>query len=77
MTNIVKIDELGRILLSKEIRRKLDIEPQDEVLIKLVQELIVVTKVDNQCIFCESEKDIYIVKGKYVCIHCVKELGFN
>lgn len=75
MSNKIVIDELGRILIPKEIRRRLDIKPQDEVLIYLGEQEILLTKVNKQCVFCDEENMLYNIKGKSICVNCYEELS--
>lgn len=46
------IDELGRVVLPKEVREKLNIDTEDNVMLEITEEAIMLTKVNNDCIFC-------------------------
>ncbi|KYC88504.1 hypothetical protein B4102_4036 [Heyndrickxia sporothermodurans] len=65
-TGIVrKVDELGRIVIPKELRKTLDIEEKDPVEVFLDEELIILRKYkpDNSCIITgevTSENKTYV-----------------
>lgn len=74
-TGVVRrIDELGRIVLPKEIRRTLGIDEKDPLEIFVEEDRIVLTRYNEICTFCGSEKDLKKFKGKNVCAKCVKSL---
>ena len=74
-TGIVrKVDELGRIVLPKELRRTLNIEIKDPLEIYVDGESIMLKKYQPACVFCGSSDNIKQIKGKNVCEKCVKEL---
>ena len=77
-TGIVRnVDELGRIVLSIELRRTLDIVERDTLEIYVDGPSIILTKYQRACIFCGNSKDIIIYKGKTICGVCVKEFTEN
>lgn len=69
-----KVDELGRIVIPKEMRRNMDIEEQDFLEIYVEGNTIILKKYEPACIFCNNAKDIYSFKGRNVCPSCIKEL---
>lgn len=78
-TGIVRnIDELGRIVIPKELRRTMQIQPGDPIEIFTNDDSIVLKKYSNRrtCIFCgEAELDKLIEKnGSCVCNKCIGEL---
>ena len=74
-TGIVrKVDELGRIVLPIEIRRNLDIQERDELEIFMDGENIVLRKYENSCVFCGSQKNFIVYKGKRVCDDCARSI---
>ena len=75
-TGIVRnIDELGRIVIPKEIRKKLGIANNDPVEIYVDGEKILLMKYHPACHFCGSTEDIFDFKGKVVCSACAGELS--
>ena len=75
-TGIVrKIDELGRIVRPKELRRSFDLKDDEDALEIFVDDnMIVLKKYEPSCIFCNTVKDIATFRGKNVCPKCMKEM---
>lgn len=69
-----KIDELGRIVLPKELRKTLGIEPGTPIEIYTEDDMIILKKFENICVLCGSTADVTDVKGKKVCSKCISEL---
>ncbi len=75
-TGIVrKIDDLGRIVLPMELRKKMEIDRHDEIEIFVDGDAIVLKKHEESCIFCGSKDNLRQYKGKYVCYNCAATLG--
>ena len=73
-TGIVRnIDELGRIVIPKEIRKKLGIANNDPVEIYVDGEKILLAKYHPACHFCGATTNILDFKGKVVCKECITE----
>ena len=68
------VDELGRVVIPKEMRRKLGIGDNDPVDISIDGERIVIEKYRQCCHFCSSEDDIVEFKGRNICKRCIDEL---
>lgn len=74
-TGIVrKVDELGRIVLPKELRATFDIKHRDPLEIYVDGENIVLRKYEPACIFCGSAVDVVTFKDKKVCKECIENL---
>lgn len=74
-TGIVRrVDELGRIVIPKELRRTLDIEEKDALEIFTEGDSIILKKYQPGCVFCGESKDVKNFKGKHVCSHCITAL---
>lgn len=74
-TGIIRsIDELGRIVIPKEIRKKLGIASTDPVEIYVDGEKIVLAKYEPNCNFCGSGDSVTEFKGKKICRACLFEL---
>lgn len=69
------IDELGRIVIPKEMRRKMDIQNNDPVEIFVEGDRILLAKYVPTCIFCAGTEDVEIFKDKKICRACRKELA--
>ena len=74
-TGIVRhVDELGRIVIPKEMRKNMDIANDDPVEIYVDGDKIILTKYQPSCIFCGGAADIREFCGKKVCEKCVAAL---
>ncbi len=69
-----KVDELGRIVIPKEIRNKFDIKTNDKLDIYVENDVISLIKDSKKCIFCSSTKDLIEQNNKYVCNKCMQKL---
>ena len=75
-TGIVRnIDELGRVVVPKELRKKLGIANTDPVEIYVEGEKIILTKYHPACHFCGSIDGVVEFKSKIVCRTCIEELS--
>ena len=68
------IDELGRIVIPKEMRRKMDIESGDEIEFYAEDDRIILRKYQPSCLFCGSEVALVEYKGKRICAECIGEM---
>ena len=74
-TGIVRdLDQLGRVVIPKELRTTFGIKEGDPIEILLNGSDIVLRKVENGCAFCSSESDLVAFEGKSVCRECLKKL---
>ena len=64
-----KIDETGRIVLPKDFRRRLALEPFAD------GDQIIIRKYAARCIFCGSSDDTIEFSGKRVCKDCSSRLS--
>ena len=73
------IDDLGRIVLPKDIRKKLGMEIRSSVDVRVEDEKIIITKVQDSCIFCHSKLNLtdfielytlFIASKKYGIVSC-------
>lgn len=74
-TGIVRnVDELGRIVIPKEIRTKQGIANGDPAEIFVDGDAIIIKKYNPSCHFCGSSAEIFDFKGKKICGDCLREL---
>ena len=74
-TGVVRrVDELGRIVIPKEIRNKLDIQEKDPIEIYVDGNSVILKKVESNCIFCGSSRELIEYKGKLLCKKCLNNL---
>lgn len=72
-----RVDELGRIVLPKELRDIFDINAGDSIEIYTDRDnTIVLKKYQFKCIFCGSNEDLIEHKGKLICQDCIDEIEF-
>lgn len=75
-TGIVrKVDELGRVVIPKELRKKFGINEKDGLEIYVEDDKIILTKYEPSCIFCKNADNIIDYKGKNICPECAKAIG--
>lgn len=68
------VDDLGRIVLPKSVRRQQGIEAKDEVEIFVDGESVVIQKYVPGCLFCGEHEGLTEFKGKLVCLDCTASL---
>ncbi len=74
-TGIVrKVDELGRIVLPKELRETFKIDRKDPLEIYVDGDNIILRKYEPACIFCGSANEVVNYMGKRVCRECIENL---
>lgn len=74
---IRRVDELGRIVIPKEIRNKLEIYEKDPIEIYVDGHSIVLKKFEENCIFCGATKNLVTYKNKLLCAKCLENLKLN
>lgn len=75
-TGIVRrVDELGRIVIPKEMRKALDIDQKDPIDISIEGSSIILRKYENRCVFCGAIKPAIRHNGKLMCSKCLKEIN--
>jgi looped-hinge helix DNA binding domain, AbrB family len=74
-TGIVrKVDELGRVVLPKELRGTLNIDEKDALEIFVDDDKVVLKKYDPDCIFCGNARNVVNFKGKNICPECREDI---
>lgn len=79
-----KIDELGRVVIPVEVRRRfgidvkrrfgIDVKDSVEIYID-DNDSIILKKYEPACIFCGDAKDVFNYNGKNICTECAKRMG--
>ncbi len=69
-----KVDELGRIVMPIETRKRLGIGPKDPVEIFVEKDRVIMKKYEPACIFCGDADNVILYKEKRVCQACIAEL---
>ena len=74
-TGIVrKLDQLGRIVIPKELRTTFDLKETDPIEIFVEGEDIILRKYQPACIFCNEATDVLQFEGKNVCKKCLSKI---
>ncbi len=73
-TNFREIDKAGRIVISKDIRRHLNIQAGDVLQINADDECITIKKAEPKCIFCNTLDNLTLFEGRHVCAGCLGKL---
>ena len=68
------IDELGRIVIPKEIRNALDMRPKDEIEIYIEDGNMIMKKAKPFCSLCAATEELHSFSGKFICQDCIKKL---
>jgi transcriptional pleiotropic regulator of transition state genes len=77
-TGIVRhIDDLGRIVIPIEIRKRFGIEKRDPLEIYVKGDRIVLGKVTEGCTFCGRSRELVEHYGRSVCVHCRSDLALS
>ena len=69
-----KVDQLGRVVLPVEMRKALQIDVGDLVMMSADGDRIVLEKVEQRCVFCGSSESLQEHLKKLVCASCVEKL---
>lgn len=69
------VDDVGRIVIPKEICSKLGLEPKDSLEIFIEDTRIVLSKYEPACIFCGEVHNTVMYKKKLVCQKCIETLS--
>ena len=68
------VDELGRVVLPKELRTAFDIDTKNSVEIFTDGERIILQKYQPACVFCGNADHIVYFNGKRICAECLEKL---
>lgn len=66
-----KVDELGRIVIPKELRRTMEIEEGTPLEIYVDGDNIILKKYAPGCTLCSNMDRLVFVGGKPVCVPCI------
>ena len=71
-----QVDQLGRIVVPKELRKTLGINVNDPIAIFVDENQIIFRKYNAGCLLCgEVSDDMRYFHGEQVCLSCVGELA--
>jgi AbrB family transcriptional regulator, transcriptional pleiotropic regulator of transition state genes len=70
-----RVDELGRIVIPVEIRKRFGIHERDPLEITVQGDAVVLTRPRNACVFCAATENLTSFHDRSVCWPCRLELG--
>ena len=71
---VKKIDDLGRILIPKEIRSSMELDNKDSLEIFIESDRIILQKYQPSCIFCKNADNVVFFEGRRICAECLSKL---
>jgi transcriptional pleiotropic regulator of transition state genes len=75
-TGVVRrLDDLGRVVMPKELRRTLGIDAGDPVEFFVDGERVVIKKYTPGCMLCGSLEQLHTIEGKQICMECRIKIG--
>jgi AbrB family transcriptional regulator, transcriptional pleiotropic regulator of transition state genes len=69
-----KVDQLGRIVLPKSLRKRYQMNEGDPVEILVQGDHIILERYRPRCVFCSSMEGIVDFKEKQICSDCLREM---
>ena len=77
-TGIVRqIDDLGRIVIPKELRKTMNLKRKDPMEIFVERDNIILSKYEKGCLFCGKMEDTFEFEGTTVCENCLEKMNKN
>lgn len=71
---IRRVDELGRVVIPKEIRENFEIMEKDPLEIFVEKDTIILKKFFPVCTLCGSQEGLKEYKEKVICEKCIEQL---
>lgn len=76
LQKICNIDDVGRLVIPKPMRKAMSITENDPVEIACSDNgYITIKKVFDSCVFCNSTEELKSLKGKCICKYCLELLN--
>ena len=69
------IDEVGRIVLPKEIRETMDLKTKDELEISVEDGKIILSKFQPSCVLCGEAENLVIYNENKICKNCIANIA--
>lgn len=71
-----KLDELGRIVIPSDFRKKLDVKTGDRLRVELIDNTLVLQKSIPTCVLCGKAEGLkYESNNKHICEDCIQEIA--
>ena len=68
------IDELGRVVVPKEMRERCGLEPGDRIEFHTEGDRIMLCKFQGSCVFCGGTNNVRTALGRQICEDCLLEI---
>lgn len=68
------LDSLGRVVIPIEIRRRFEINEDEELEFYIEDDKIIMKKFIDSCTFCGSRDSLIEYKKKHICDSCLKDV---
>ena len=72
-----KLDNLGRIVIPKQIRKKMRLKEGDKLKIYTKGNKVFLYKEIKSCDFCNNTKDLFEFENKKICKNCLQNMSKN
>ncbi len=69
-----KVDQLGRLVLPKSLRKRFNMNEGDPVEILVQGEHIILERYRPHCVLCSSTDGVFEFRERYICKSCVENL---
>ncbi|HUC92496.1 MAG TPA: AbrB/MazE/SpoVT family DNA-binding domain-containing protein [Paenibacillus sp.] len=69
-----KVDQLGRIVLPKSLRKRYQMNEGDPVEILVQGDHIILERYRPRCVFCGAMDEVREFKDRYLCAGCVSDM---
>jgi len=70
-----KVDQLGRIVLPKSLRKRYQMNEGDPVEILVQGDHIILERYRPRCVFCGSMEEVREFKERYLCASCIQDMS--
>lgn len=70
-----KVDQLGRIVLPKSLRKRYQMNEGDPVEILVQGDHIILERYRPKCVFCGSMEQVSDFKERFICSQCLLEMS--
>jgi transcriptional pleiotropic regulator of transition state genes len=70
-----KVDQLGRIVLPKSLRKRYQMNEGDPVEILVSGDHIILERFRPRCVFCSSMEQVSEFKERHICAECLQEMN--
>ncbi|MBU5671985.1 MULTISPECIES: AbrB/MazE/SpoVT family DNA-binding domain-containing protein [Paenibacillus] len=70
-----KVDQLGRIVLPKSLRKRYQMNEGDPVEILVQGDHIILERYRPKCVFCGSMEQVAEFKERSICTQCLHEMN--